>query len=78
VAGHGWVTSEERAIDIDYASFGRYNAAYFSGLQLSVNEVYQRLKASSPSGNRSAFGLIPMSVEMTRAYVAACEYLIST
>ena len=65
VAGHGWVTHQEQAIDTDYASFGRYDAAYFPGLQLSVAEIYQRLKISSPLDNRSAFGLIPMGVEMT-------------
>src|SRR5262245_7165672 len=57
VAGHGWVTSEGQTIDTDYASFGRYNAAYFPGLYLSPEEVYQRLKISSPPGSRSAFGL---------------------
>src|SRR5262245_17287723 len=36
VGGHGWVTSREQAIDTDYASFGRYNATYFPGLQLSI------------------------------------------
>jgi hypothetical protein len=78
VAGHGWVTSEGQAIDTDYASLGRYNAAYFPGLQLSVEEVYERLKTSSPPGSRSAFGLMPMGKEMIKAYVAACEYMIST
>jgi hypothetical protein len=78
VAGHGWVISEKQAIDPDYASFGRHNATYFPGLQLSAEEVYQRLKTSPPPDNRSAFGLMPMGSKMIKAYVAACEYMLST
>ena len=75
VAGHGWVTHKNEIIDVDYADCYRYDAAYFPGLHFAVDEVYQRLKTSTPPGNSSAFGLMPMGVEMTRAYVQACEYL---
>ena len=75
VAGHGWVTHQDEIIDVDYTDCYRFDAAYFPGLHFTVDEVYQRLKTSTPPGDGSAFGLVPMGVEMTRAYVQACEYL---
>ena len=78
VAAHGWVTHRGQAIDVDYAGCGRYNATYFPGPQFSANEVYHRLKTSSPPGVRSAFALVPMELKMTRAYVQACEHLVAT
>ena len=78
IAAHSWVTEANQAIDVDYASYGRYQAAYFPGLHFSVDEAYQRLKNSTPPGTRSAFGLMPMGVEMATAYVQACEHLVTT
>jgi len=78
VAAHGWVTHNDQVIDIDYADRCRYDAVYFPGLHLPVEEVYYRLKASSPPGAQTAFGLVPMGVDMTKAYVQACECLHTT
>ena len=75
VAAHGWVTHNGQAIDVDYADLRKYDAVYFPGLHLPVDEVHQRLKGSSPPGAQTAFGLVPMGLDMTRAYVQACEYL---
>ena len=77
VAAHSWVTQEEQVVDPDYASLGRYEVDYFPGLNLSAEEVYQRLKTSSPPGDRTAFGLVPMDTEMVGAYVAAWEHVLT-
>lgn len=77
VAAHGWVTQGEQVIDPDYASLGRYEVDYFPGLNLSADEVYQRLKISSPPGDKAAFGLMPMGAEMAGAYVAAWEHVLA-
>jgi len=76
VSAHGWVTCREQVIDPDYASLGRYEVDYFPGLNLSADEVYQRLKTSSPPGAGTAFGLVPMEREMVGAYVAAWEHVL--
>jgi hypothetical protein len=79
VAAHAWVTAGQgQVVDPDYAALGRYTARYFPGLHFSAEEVYQRLKLSDPPGTSTAFGLMPMGLEMTRAYVQACEYLQAT
>ncbi|MCB0164277.1 MAG: hypothetical protein KDI79_08635 [Anaerolineae bacterium] len=78
VAAHGWVTQHDQVIDIDYADCGRYEVAYFPGRHWPVEAVYHRLKTEPPDTHHLAFGLVPMGLAMTRAYVAACEYMITT
>ena len=78
VAAHGWVTQHDQVIDIDYADCGRYEVTYFPGLHWPVAAVYQRLKTEPSDHHQCAVELVPMGLAMTRAYVAACDYLIAT
>ncbi|MCB0214016.1 MAG: hypothetical protein KDJ52_32060 [Anaerolineae bacterium] len=78
VAAHGWVTQHDQVIDIDYAVCGRYDVAYFPGQHWPDEAVYHRLKTEAPDIHHLAFGLMPMGLAMTRAYVAACDYMITT
>lgn len=75
VAAHAWVTTGQRVIDVDYAAQFRFEAAYFPGRQWPVDRVYQRLKAGQ---SRAAFEFLPTGIEMTQAYVNACEYRLAT